>query len=284
MDTILARTFLAIAETGSFVSAATRLNVTQSTVSARVRALEEELGQRLFERGRAGATVTEVGRRFAPYASASVRLAEQMLHELSLPDGVRGAVAVGGQVSLWDRLLPQWLAWMRQHAPDIAVRIDVGSSDQLAGAVSDGSLSLAVSYVPLSRSGFASEVLFVDELVMVTASPSTVVNAGPASPDYVFVDWGPDFAAQHAAAFADCPPSRVVVRIGALGLQHILSNGGSGYFPMRTVEPLIGQGRLTRIGTAPVFERPAYLVRATDREDAAVILAMTGLRQITQSL
>jgi len=284
MDTDLARTFLTIAETGSFVSAAARLNVTQSTVSARVRALETELGQKLFERGRSGAAVTDAGRRFAPYASASVRLAEQMLHELSLPEGVRGAVAVGGQVSLWDRLLPQWLAWMRAQAPDVAVRVDVGSSDQLAGAVTDGSLSLAVSYVPLARSGFVSEVLFVDELVMVAAAMSPPASAGPSSQEYVFVDWGPDFAALHAEAFADCPPPRIVVRIGALGLQHILSNGGSGYFPMRTVEPLIRQGRVVRVEGTPAFERPAYLVRATDRDDASVAQAMNGLREIARTL
>ncbi len=284
MDTILARTFLAIAETGSFVSAAARLNVTQSTVSARVRALETELGQKLFERGRAGAAVTDAGRRFALYASAAVRLAEQMLHELSLPEGIHGAVTVGGQVSLWDRLLPPWLAWMRVNAPEIAVRVDVGSSDQLASAVTDGSLSLAVSYVPLSRSGFVSEVLFIDELVMVAAFPMSVDSVGPASKDYVFVDWGPDFAALHAEAFAECPPPRIVIRIGALGLQHILSNSGSGYFPMRIVEPLIRQGRVVQVEGAPVFERPAYLVRSTDRDDTAVVQAMAGLREIARSL
>ncbi|MCE3246713.1 MAG: LysR family transcriptional regulator, partial [Geminicoccaceae bacterium] len=48
MDIELARTFLTIVETGSFVRAAERLNVTQTTVSARVRSLEEQLRRPVF--------------------------------------------------------------------------------------------------------------------------------------------------------------------------------------------------------------------------------------------
>ena len=58
MDLALARTFLEIAGSGSFVRAAERLHVTQTAVSARMRALEELLGQRLFVRNKSGATLT----------------------------------------------------------------------------------------------------------------------------------------------------------------------------------------------------------------------------------
>jgi DNA-binding transcriptional LysR family regulator len=61
MDTELARTFLAVATSGNFVAAASRLHVTQSTVSARIQNLEAALGRRLFLRGRSGATLTPAG-------------------------------------------------------------------------------------------------------------------------------------------------------------------------------------------------------------------------------
>ena len=51
-----ARSFLAVADTGSFVASAERLHVTQSTISARIRTLEEVLGCTLFQRNRTGAT------------------------------------------------------------------------------------------------------------------------------------------------------------------------------------------------------------------------------------
>ena len=58
MDIGLARTFLAIADAGNFVKAAERLNITQSTVSARVKLLESLLGQALFVRSKSGAQLT----------------------------------------------------------------------------------------------------------------------------------------------------------------------------------------------------------------------------------
>ena len=61
MDIDQARTFLAIVAHGTFLEAARRLHVTQSTVSARVQNLESELGAQLFVRNRAGATLTAAG-------------------------------------------------------------------------------------------------------------------------------------------------------------------------------------------------------------------------------
>ena len=73
MDTELARTFLAVIGTGSFVAAAERIHVTQSTVSARIRTLEDQLGTPLFTRNKAGAALTDAGRRFQKHAALLVR-------------------------------------------------------------------------------------------------------------------------------------------------------------------------------------------------------------------
>ncbi len=61
MDIELARTFLEIVETGNFIGASKRLNVTQSTISMRIRSLEETLGRSLFVRGRSSVTLTAAG-------------------------------------------------------------------------------------------------------------------------------------------------------------------------------------------------------------------------------
>lgn len=64
MDTELARTFIEIVSTGSFIRAAERLNVSQTTVSARIRTLEDRLGRQLFVRNKGGATLTTAGEQF----------------------------------------------------------------------------------------------------------------------------------------------------------------------------------------------------------------------------
>ena len=73
------RTFVAIAETGSFIDAARKMNVTQSTVSARIKGLEDMLGRPLFERSKAGAELTGAGELFQKHALAMVRVWQQAL-------------------------------------------------------------------------------------------------------------------------------------------------------------------------------------------------------------
>jgi len=95
MDIALAKTFLEIAETGSFVAAAGRLNVTQTAVSARVHALEEQLGRRLFIRNKSGARLTPAGERFVRHATTLVQVWDRARQQVGLPQG-RGDIASVG--------------------------------------------------------------------------------------------------------------------------------------------------------------------------------------------
>jgi len=72
MDISVARTFLEVVKTGSFVNAATNLNLTQTAVSARIRVLEEQLDRPVFIRNKAGAKLTPAGEQFFRFASTLV--------------------------------------------------------------------------------------------------------------------------------------------------------------------------------------------------------------------
>ena len=72
MDINVARTFLEVVKTGSFVSAATNLNLTQTAVSARIRVLEEQLDRKVFVRNKAGARLTPAGDQFLRFATSLV--------------------------------------------------------------------------------------------------------------------------------------------------------------------------------------------------------------------
>jgi DNA-binding transcriptional LysR family regulator len=97
----------------------------------------------------------------------------------------------------------------------------------------------------------------------------------------VFVDWGPEYRAAHSQAFPDMSTPAISVGLGALGLQHILANGGYGYFPMRVVRSLLADGRLYAVAEAPEFRRPAYMVySATDEQVEWLKTALRGLRYV----
>src|SRR5690606_19547731 len=105
MDIQLAKTFLEIVATRSFVRAAERLNVAQTTVSARVRTLEDLLGRQLFVRNKGGVSLTPAGEQLLRYAPTFVQLWERVRHQVAVPEGHQSLLAVGSEISLWQPLL-----------------------------------------------------------------------------------------------------------------------------------------------------------------------------------
>jgi LysR family transcriptional regulator, flagellar master operon regulator len=278
MDTELARTFLAGIAGGSFVEAAERLHVTQSTVSMRIQRLEETLGAELFVRNKAGTTLTSAGRQFQRHAALLTRTVEQARQEIGIVSGFRSTLTVGGRIGLWDDLLLRWLAIFSQLAPDVAVRALIGFEEDLMQALIDGRANIGVMYTPQARPGLTVQLLLEERLVMV----STRANPPPEPDrDYVYVDWGPEFFGQHTLAFPSFAGAALTVNIGWLGLERILKFGGSGYFPVRMLREHEAAGRLHRIPGAPEFRLPAYLCFPEEVEDSRTLaLALDTMRRV----
>lgn len=276
VDIEQARTFLAIAAHGSFLEASRRLHVTQSTVSARIRNLESELGAQLFVRNRAGASLTSAGRRFVQHAKALLRTVEQARHDVGLPSRYRATLRIGGRIALWEGFLPNWVDWMRRSAPDVSIRSEIGFEEDLMRRLVDGSLDIGVMYTPSHAPGLIVEHLFDETLVMV----STHADARWPGDDYVYVEWGPGFYAKHREAFPDLAQPAQIVNIGWLGVQLLLASGGSCYLPLRMARPLIDSDRLHAVPSAPEFIHPAYMVCARESDSEVQQQAVEGLREL----
>jgi DNA-binding transcriptional LysR family regulator len=274
MDINLARTFLVVAESGSFIAAAERLHLTQTAVSARIRALEMELDRVLFIRNKAGARLTPAGERFKRYAETLVQIWERARQQVALPANKADKITLGGELSLWHPLLADWLIWMRLECPDIAVRAEVDAATRLVERVEEGSLDLAVVYSPPQRSGLVCELLMEEKLVQVTSSPDGDVDPST----YIFVDWGAAFQANHQAAFPELGSPAVSISLGPLALTFLLSVGGSGYFRVGTAQRFIDDGRLHRVRGAPEFSYSTHAVYAAGRADEALARVREGLR------
>lgn len=278
MDTELARTFLAVVAAGSFVEASERLHVTQSTVSARIQRLEEQLGAALFLRNKAGTTLTPAGRQFQRHATLLTRTAEQARQEIGNVRGFRATLSVGARIALWEGdLRSRWLPGMTRLAPDVAIRAQVfGFDEELMEALIDGRIDIGIMYNPQSRPGLTVEPLFEERLVMVSSLSPPPAEPGP---DYVYVDWGPEFLTHHGLAFPGFTGAGICTNVGWLGLEHILTSGGSGYFPLRLVQGHEATGKLHRVMSAPEFRLPVYLVHPGRTDSSALVLALDSLRQ-----
>ena len=277
MDTELARTFLAVIAAGSFVEAAQRLHLTQSTVSSRIQHLEEILGAPLFVRNKAGTSLTAAGQQFQRHASLLTRTVERARQDIGIVSRFRATLTIASRIGLWEDLLLRWLPIFAALAPDVAVRATVGLEDDLMQALIEGRADAAVMYTPQSRPGLTIQPLLEERLVMVSTRVNPAMEPGP---DYVYVDWGPEFFAHHSLAFPNFSGAALTVNIGWLGLQHVLAHGGTGYFPLRMIrEPEIA-GRVHRIADAPEFRLPSYLCFAATLGSEPLALALDTIRRV----
>ncbi len=278
MDTELARTFLAVAATGNFVAAANRLHVTQSTVSARIHTLETTLGAHLLQRGRNGAVLTASGKRFLRHAKNLVRTLEQARHDVGLPQGYRDVLTISGRIALWEGFLPHWVTWMRERAPDVSLRLEIGFEADIMQGLIEATVDLGLMYTPVTRPGLMVERLFDESLLLVTDNlKRDWFDAG-----YIHIDWGPEFHAQFSEHHPDVAAPALTANIGWLGVQQVLNFGGSGYFPLRLIRHHLETGRLLRIPDSPRFKLPAYVVYARDTENLTLNQALDGLRGLAK--
>jgi DNA-binding transcriptional LysR family regulator len=241
----------------------------------RIKTLEEQLGQVLFIRTRAGARLTPAGEQFERHAAAMVRIWEQARHDVALPPGYQRILSVGAQVSLWDGFLLHWVKRLRDTMPGIALRAHLGVSGTLMQRMVDGTLDVAVMYTPQRRPGLEVESLLVDDLVLVSTNrrPEPDRDAG-----YVYVDWGPEFQADHMLNFPDRAVPGLFMELGSLGLRYILEYGGSGYFPRRVVMPHVLEKRLFLVRGAATFTYPAFLVYPAESDSDDLGPVLEGIR------
>lgn len=251
------RTFLEVVETGSLVAAAKRLNVTPSTVTARINGLEEEIGQKLLHRNKSGADLTSPGFKFRRYAELMVQLWGQARAEVSLPRGFEGVCNVGLDFDLWNGPGRRFLDHVRAASPGVALAFWPGEQRMIDRWLSIGLVDIALCYAPQEGERFVSRVLCDDELILVSRD---AIAAARLDAGYVYVDHGDEFRRQHAAAFPGDVTSALVIASSDWALDHLLRSGGSGYLPKRHVADALAEGRLHRVEHAPAFTRRIYVV------------------------
>ncbi len=263
MNIAAIQTFLAIVETGSLVRASERLNVTQSTVTARLKALEEALGQTLITRSKSGATCTSAGLRLQRYAQTISGMWRQARLEVSSPTGRRVFRNCAVHTDLWDGWGERLFADLDEHE-GISVSLFSGGERDLTGWLDSGLVDVALGYVPITRVGMVSESVGEDQLILVSTDPNAPLRFDPG---YIFVDYGEDFSQQHMTFYADANSARLTFSAPSPALSFILAKGGTAYLPQRMVKALLAQGRLYQLENAPVFTRAVFLNR---KEDAAI--------------
>jgi len=161
--------FVTIVDTGSFTKAAEKLHVAQPSISQQVRMLEEELGERLLFRMRNRKMyLTEAGKVVKKHADSVLRQTEILRMEVSgLTREPTGEIHIGiGGHQLTSMIAPT-LREFHKKFPKIRVDIANATSPRILELLKSNRLDLGIVTLPISEKELQTEVLFVEEMVVV---------------------------------------------------------------------------------------------------------------------
>jgi DNA-binding transcriptional LysR family regulator len=183
MDAADLRVFQSVAGTGSMNKAALELNTVQSNVTARIKALEDEVGFALFERTNRGVTLTDAGRRLLPFAARAARLLDDARRAVADRGTPAGALVVGSLETTAALRLSPVLAEFAAAYPAVDLSLRTGTSCELIDQVLDRSLEGAFVCGPVNHPDLLTEPFFREELVILTAPAIADFESLAAKPD-----------------------------------------------------------------------------------------------------
>lgn len=169
MDTADLKLFEAVARAGGMNKAAAELNTVQSNVTARIRALETELGCALFERHSRGVVLTSAGQRLLPYARRIAWLLSDAARA-ARDDGVpRGPLTIGSLETTAALRLSPLIASYAAACPEVDLALRPGTTPELIEAVLDRRLEGAFVCGPVAHQSLIGQVMFEEELAVLAA-------------------------------------------------------------------------------------------------------------------
>ncbi|MBN9474569.1 MAG: transcriptional regulator [Bordetella sp. SCN 67-23] len=169
MDLADLKTFEAVARQGSMNKAAAELHTVQSNVTARIRALEDELGVPLFERHARGVAITPAADRILPLVGRMVRLIAEIRAAAGDDGTPAGTLSLGGlETATALRLAPVLASYAQTH-PAVRLALCTGTTARLVQDVVEYRLEGAFVAGPVTHPDLHQEAVFTEELVLVSS-------------------------------------------------------------------------------------------------------------------
>jgi LysR family transcriptional regulator, transcriptional activator of the cysJI operon len=161
------KVFRAVAEHLSFRKAGEKLYLTQPAVTMQIKALEEELDAKLFERSAAGVRLSEAGKVLLSYANQLREIAEQAESRLANLNGSdSGQLALGASTTIAQYVLPAQLAAFSHRYPAIQLQVFSEDTEHIAEGVASGRFGLGLIEGPALRRDLKVKSWFNDELFL----------------------------------------------------------------------------------------------------------------------
>ncbi len=257
MQIELLDTFLDLIETRSFHRTAERLHITQSTVSARLQALEASIGARLFARSRAGTNLSTEGLKFEPHAKA-LRHAWTEAQRAVEPSATAVTLRIGIQNDLAAGQIGEWVQNFRRSLPECSFYIEPDYSLQMCRDLDRGALDFAVLYSPLALPDL--HIVSVGDVHYRLVSSDGTSRSSITPQRYIRASYSAAFDAAHHQLMANLAPATLASGQNTAVAGLLQAMGGAGFVLEDTAEKLVAGGQFHMVGDVGPIAQPIYAV------------------------
>lgn len=277
--------FLTIVQLGSFAAAAERLHLTQSTISARIQELEEDLGVELFHRTPRQIRLSLRGRELVSYAERAVALFSEIRSEIGNRDSVSGVLRIGLVELIANTWLPRLTSALNDEYPGLTVEFEVGLNPFLLEGLRTGNLDIAL--IAGKAPGPQFKAVSVGAVPFGwMAAPNLAVPDGVLGPQDlrklpVIYQGAESFMNQTMNDWLKLPNARRQRGTSCTGLGAIASLTMTGMgvclLPVAFFQELVAAGRLRVLEVSPAEIVVPFTAVFLDREPAQVLTHIAAL-------
>lgn len=279
MQIVLIETFLDVMETRNFNRTADRLNITQSTVTHRIKALEALFNRRLFTRNKGGTAPTAAGLRFLDHAKALRHQWHEAAREVENAGAYERSMRLGIQADLAEVFTGAWLADIRAALPTTSIYLEADYSNQMNRDLASGDLDLAILYTPHFLPELHYEKIGDLDYVLVSTDARRVADLKPET--YIQAVYSPAFDRAHRLALPHLSQAPLASGQNTVLTGLLRTLGGAAYIMEPSARQFEAEGIAHPVEDAPVIPQAVYAATSVRTRHAhqhrRIISAMAGL-------
>jgi DNA-binding transcriptional LysR family regulator len=275
----LVETFLDLTKTLNFNLTADRLNVSQSTVSSRIRVLEDQMGASLFTRGRSGAKLTPAGERFQAHAHELYNAWARAMRDVGDAEGFEASLYISAQLSLVSSVFYDLIEAFDERMPKLFLKLEADYSEQIMRDLSAGEIDIGILFSPTWSPDIYIEPLSSFSFRMVSTESSALAEIGQEG--YIYASYSALFERFHRDLLPGLTQGAMIVGYEGLSIELLKRRGGSAYLPEHLIPPLQQEiPTLLHVQDAPVIQQPLYVAAHVRRRHRQLVAA--GLKVVRE--
>jgi LysR family transcriptional repressor of citA len=250
MNTEYLKTFLALAKNGSFAQTAKDLLVAQSTISNRIRELEDAAGQKFFARNRSRSELTQAGEIFLEYAEKMLSLEERAIAQVNLTCKYSDRLALGTVYAFYDSYMCKALAPFVEDHPEISVNVIFGHSKKIIAECRMENIDIGFAHHPYQHPEYHCQLLKEDDVILITGSENQEYRGGiPASciQELPIIYSNFLYSTTHDWLFTKCQRFQLELEIASKALPFVKNGRWYTLLDRRQAQPALDAGEIAEI-------------------------------------